>query len=87
MKRAFAVLLLISLGFPIALSEDKPLKKNAKIFIEEMEGDLDGFIRAEMVKRKVPLEVLLTPEGADYIMTGSLVIQEKRAWHEGWLSP
>jgi len=33
------------------------------------------------------MEVLLAPEGADYIMTGSLVIQEKRAWHEGWLSP
>ena len=39
-----------------------------------------------MVKPKVPLEVLLTPEGADYILTGNLMIQEKRSWHEGWLS-
>lgn len=65
---------------------NKPLRRNATIYIEEMEGDLDGFIRAEMVKRKVPLEILLTPEHAQYILTGTLVIQEKRAWHEGWLS-
>ena len=52
---------------------------------EEIEH-LDGFIRAEIVKRKIPLEVLLAPEGADYILTGNLVIQEKRSWHEGWLS-
>ena len=51
-----------------------------------MEGDLDGFIRAEIVKKKVPIEVVLNSEDADYIMSGSLVIQEKRAWHEGWLS-
>jgi hypothetical protein len=51
-----------------------------------MENDLDGFIRAEIVKRKMPLEVMLSPENIDYIMTGSLVIQEKRSWHEGWLS-
>jgi hypothetical protein len=78
-----------SLVFIICFScfaDEKPLKRNGKIFIEEMEGDLDGFIRAEMVKRKVPLEVMLSPENIDYIMTGSLVIQEKRSWHEGWLS-
>jgi len=67
-------------------TSDKPLRRDAKIYIEDMENDLDGFIRAEMVKRKVPLNILLSPEGADYILTGTLVIQEKRSWHEGWLS-
>jgi len=59
-------------AFP-ALAGDKPLRRNAKIFIEEMEGDLDGFIRAEMVKRKVHLEIVLTTESADCIVTGNLL--------------
>jgi hypothetical protein len=85
--RIFGLIFLVAfLILPLAFAGDKPLTRNAKIYIEEMENDLDGFIRAEMVKRKVPLQVLLAPEGADYIMTGNLVIQEKRAWHEGWLS-
>ncbi len=79
-------MLVAGLAIAFAAAGDKPLKRNAKIFIEEMDGDLDGFIRAEMVKRKVPMEILLSPEDADYIMTGNLVIQEKRSWHEGWLS-
>ena len=78
--------LIVGLIILPAFAADKPMVRNSKIFIEEMEGDLDGFIRAEMIKRKVPLQVMLAPEGADYIMTGNLVIQEKRAWHEGWLS-
>ena len=66
--------------------QDKILTRNAKVYIEEMENDLDGFLRAEMVKRKVPLKIILSPEEADYVITGNLVIQEKRSWHEGWLS-
>ncbi|MBN2317931.1 MAG: hypothetical protein JXR49_02590 [Acidobacteria bacterium] len=80
----FSIILLVAISF--AYAGEKVLTRNAKIYIEEMENDLDGFIRAEMIKKKVPMEVLLSPEGADYILTGSLVIQEKRSWHEGWLS-
>lgn len=85
MKKTIMLLFALASLAP-AFAEDRILERNAKIYIEEMENDLDGFIRAEMVKKKVPLQVLLSPEGADYIMTGSLVIQEKRSWHEGWLS-
>ena len=86
MKTACIGLLIVGLVLSCAVAGDKPLKRNAKIYIEKMEGDLDGFLRAEIIKQKVPLEVLLAPESVDYILTGNLVIQEKRSWHEGWLS-
>lgn len=85
MKKTIMLMFLLAAITP-AFAEDRILERNATIYIEEMENDLDGFIRAEMFKKKVPLEVLLSPEEADYIMTGNLVIQEKRSWHEGWLS-
>lgn len=79
-------MLLICAMVQVSLAGDRPIRYGTKIFIEEMDGDLDGFIRAEFVKKKVPIEVVLNREDADYIMSGSLVIPEKRAWHEGWLS-
>ncbi len=58
----------------------------ARLFIEEMDNDLDGFIRAEMVKKKIPLVIVLDVEQADLVMTGSASGTEKRSWHEGWLT-
>jgi hypothetical protein len=55
------------------------------IFIEEMESGLDGFIRAEMVKKDVPLRVVLSPDAADLIMTGGGVERDQK-WTEGWLT-
>lgn len=86
MKRIGIGLLIGGMALMVALGGDKVVKKNARVFVEEMEGDLDGFLRAEIVKQKVPVEVVLDAERAEYVLTGSLVIQEKRSWHEGWLS-
>jgi len=41
------------------------------LFIEDMDRDLDSFIRAKIVKKKVPLVVVVDPEDADLIMTAS----------------
>ncbi len=62
------------------------IRKGASIYIDEMENDLDGYIRAEMVKRKVPLTIVLKPEDADLVMIGSSAGREAK-WHEGWLTP
>jgi endonuclease YncB( thermonuclease family) len=43
----------------------------ARLFIEDMDRDLDSFIRAEIVKKKIPLVVVVDPEEADLIMTAS----------------
>lgn len=69
-----------------AQQQEKPIPKGAFLYIEEMENDLDGYIRAEIVKRKAPLTIVLKPEEADLVMTGSTAGREAK-WHEGWLTP
>lgn len=74
-------------AFSVAAQQvSKPIPKNATIYVEEMENDLDGYIRAEMVKKKVPLRIVLKPEEADIVMLGSSTPTEKAKWHEGWLT-
>jgi len=59
----------------------------ARLFIEEMDYDLDGFIRAEIVKQQVPFVVVLHVEQADLVMTGSASASEKGSWLAGLLTP
>jgi hypothetical protein len=67
MKRALVLTIILAVAVTFAAAGDKPLKRNSKIFIEKIEGDLNGFIIAAMVKQKVPLDVLLSSEDADYV--------------------
>jgi len=39
-----------------------------------------------MVKKSVPLVIVTKEEDADLVMTGE-ASDQKRSWHEGWLSP
>jgi hypothetical protein len=80
----FFAVILLSNG--IALAATKPIARNAKIFIEKMENDLDGYLRAEITKKSIPLEIVLKEEDADIVMTGQSSGDEKRKWHEGWLT-
>ena len=54
-----------------ALKAQRNIPRDATVYIEEMEGDLDGYIRAEFVKKKVPLKVVLDIEAAEFVLTGS----------------
>jgi len=80
---AFWLLLLV----PAEGQQPRPIPKGAKIYVEKMEQDLDGYIRAEMVKKRVPLVIVTKPEEADIVMTGSSTPTDKAKWHEGWLTP
>jgi hypothetical protein len=62
-----------------------PFGPGAKIHIVKMEGGLDGFLVAEITKKKVPVTIVLDEESADFIMTGG-GSERKGSWHEGWLS-
>lgn len=62
------------------------LKRGAKIYIEKMAEDLDGYITAEMVQKKIALEVVSDPEQADYVMVGNGTPEQSRKWHQGWLT-
>jgi hypothetical protein len=70
----------------LAFAEDYKLPKGSTIFIEDMDQDLDGYIRAEFAKQKVALKIVGSPDEAQFVMVGSASEEERRKWHEGWLT-
>jgi hypothetical protein len=79
--------LMFALVASMAAAEDLAPKfgVGAKIYVEKMDGGLDGFLRAEIMKKKVPVTIVLEEEAADFVMTGASS-DRKNTWHEGWLS-
>lgn len=59
---------------------------NSKVYVEEMENDFDGYLRAELIKKKIPFVIVTSLEDADLVIIGSATDEEKRKWHEGWLT-
>jgi hypothetical protein len=83
--------ILIAFAITIGLSSNlsagkKPIPTGAAVYIEEMDKDLDGFIRAEMISKNVPLKIVMKREEAHIVMMGTSEGNEKRSWHEGWLT-
>ena len=54
----------------LAAQEVKSVPRGAKIFITPMDKNLDGFITAEIQKQKVPIEVVLNQEDAQFVLAG-----------------
>lgn len=79
-------ILILLIASATMLMAQGTMPRGAKIFIEKMENDLDGYITAELLQKKVPLEVVATPELAAYVMTGSGTAEQARKWHSGWLT-
>ena len=83
MKHTLAVLSLI---FACALTaQDVKLARGPKLFFKGLEG-FDIFLKAEIVKKKIPLQLVAREEDAEYILQGTAQEQGKQSWHEGWLS-
>jgi len=40
----------------------KPFPAGAAFYIEDMEQDLDGFLRAEITKERLPIKLVLSPD-------------------------
>jgi len=68
------------------LGKDKKLQAGKAIFVDKMPQDLDMYIKAEIIKQKLPLRVVGDVAAADYVMTGTSTEEERRKWHEGWLT-
>jgi hypothetical protein len=85
MRRFFLAVLLFVLPAGAA-AQQHVVPTDATIFIEEMEGGLDGFIRAEFVKQKLPLKIVVSVDAAELVLAGSTSTR-KGSWHEGWLTP
>lgn len=48
------------------------VEQNVLIYITPMEGGLNNFISAEILKQKVPFEITLTQDNGRYILMGSM---------------
>src|SRR5262245_10812215 len=71
-----AVLALLALAFTQAVAQNNPENPSlagAKIFIEPMQGDLHPFIAAEIVKKKLPVVIVMERNNAEYILAGSYI--------------
>ena len=86
----FACTLVISVSIDtVVLAQDSkpmvPFKAGVRLYVDEMEGGLSGFLRAELMKKKVPVTLVATADAADFIMTGEAQ-ERKSGWSEGWLT-
>ncbi len=55
--------------------------EGSKVFIAPMEGDLHPFIAAEIVKKKLPVVVVMEEKEADFILTGASIKGDDRWYH------
>lgn len=85
--KTLLMVLLIATAQGLAQENPPSIMRGDTIFIREMPSDLDGYIRAEFFKQKVPLRLVLDEKLATLIMMGNGEFDEKRKWHEGWLTP
>lgn len=62
--------LTISARLPLPAQENKTVPRGSKVFITPMDKNLDGFIMAEIQKQKLPVEIVLKQEDAQYVLAG-----------------
>jgi hypothetical protein len=53
----------------------------SRLFIAPMEGNLHGFIAAEIVKKKFPMAVTTDESAADYVLTGGSIRGDDKWFH------
>ncbi|HEY5885188.1 MAG TPA: hypothetical protein VIT88_10905 [Pyrinomonadaceae bacterium] len=63
------------------LSQQFHIPQGSRIFISAMEGKLDGFIAAELVKKKLPIVVVIDDKDADFIIAGASVKGDDKWFH------
>jgi len=52
-----------------------------KLFISPMEGELDGFLSAEIVKKKLPFVAVTDEKEADYVLAGASLVEDNKWYH------
>lgn len=63
------------------LSHRYTIPDGSRIFISPMEGKLEGFIAAELVKKKLPIVVVIDEKEADYIIAGASIKGDDKWYH------
>jgi hypothetical protein len=72
MKPLIMLLSLALLIFPVLAQTAPPAKMQpgAKVYIAPMEGELHTFLAAEIIKKKVPVVVVMDENQAEFILSG-----------------
>jgi len=70
----------------VALADDRIIPRGSKIYIDEIPENVGMYLKAEIVKKKIPIQIVTKQEDADYILQGIAEGDEERKWHEGWLT-
>src|SRR5262249_9867014 len=73
MKRNAVIAGLLAFALGLTAQAQWRIQPGAKIFITNMEGGLDGFIAAEILKQKLPVVVTTDENAADYILSGAAI--------------
>ena len=53
----------------------------SRFFIASMQGNLDGFISAEIIKRKMAVTLTTDENSADYVLTGTSIKADDKWYH------
>jgi hypothetical protein len=75
---AFCAALILSLAS--ARKKVEVVPGGSTVYIANMQGDLAGFIAAEVIKQKIPVVVVTDEKDAEFILTGGS-IQEDSHWY------
>ena len=69
----------MALGLPAAFGQTVPA--GSKIFIAPMDGNLHGFIVPEIIKKKLPVTVVIDEKDAEFILTGASIEADDKWYH------
>jgi hypothetical protein len=65
----------------LKLSERHNIPPGSRVYVAPMDGKLEGFISAELVKKKLPIIVVIDEKDADFIITGASIKGDDKWYH------
>ena len=81
MRKAVFVVLAIALMLATDNASKGKVPKGSKLFVHTMEGNLHGFISAEIAKKKLPVVMVTEEDGADFILLGTSIPADSKWYH------
>ena len=87
MRKLLSISLLLLFVSAVAFADDRIIPRGSTIYIDKIGEDLDIYLKAEIIKKKIAIKIVADKEDADYIIQGAAdESEEARRWHEGWLT-
>ena len=77
MKKLLPLLILMLVGFTFGQTANN----RPKVFIAPMESGLNEFLTAALIQEKVPIDIIVADDGAEYVIRGTAVKGENK-WYD-----